>query len=211
MAQYSSISDLAQAVLDSVMEDEAVKTASETAPITLKTEIGNELKKVAEHLRATPSLSISNEDLVTATKTAGVSADLKEMPEAGSAVGNELRKIANSIRHTGSVSDDTKTAKIAQIITAAVGLKHLTGGIEKEAVSLRWITNKTVSGAENATAARIRKSMNKHVKAEDALGGSNGLPALKRRVADESLKPEWLKKRKAEALVASDPSNSKKP
>jgi len=131
MLRHSSISDLAQAVLDSVAEEPVVKTASEVEP-SAKTEIGDALKKAAEHLRDANVDEVTNEDLASAVKTAAVTVDVPALDSfiRGSQLGGELRKIAHSLRETGGEIADAKATKVAQMLTAAVGLAHLTEGVK---------------------------------------------------------------------------------
>lgn len=49
----------------------------------------------------------------------------------GSVLGAELRKIAAEIRKQGDANEKVRLTKAAQMLTAAVGLKHLTEGLSK--------------------------------------------------------------------------------
>lgn len=50
--------------------------------------------------------------------------------KTGSATGNELRKVANEIRKQGAANEEIKLTKAAKMLTAAVGLSHLTEDVK---------------------------------------------------------------------------------
>lgn len=130
MLRYSSISDLAQAVLDSVSEDESVKTASDETSSTLKTEIGLALKQAAEAIRNFETSEVTDADLVDLEKRAAQPAfPARTVRFEQSPLGEELRKLANVVRESAISIENDKTIKLAQMLTAAVGLKHLTEGV----------------------------------------------------------------------------------
>lgn len=54
----------------------------------------------------------------------------QQQTRTASVLGNELRKLANQIRTQGQVGEEIRLTKAAQMLTAAVGLEHLTEGLK---------------------------------------------------------------------------------
>jgi len=55
---------------------------------------------------------------------------VQPMNRTASALGNELRKVAQQIREQGATNEEIRLTKAAQMLTAAVGLSHLTEGLK---------------------------------------------------------------------------------
>ena len=128
MARTIDIDALANEAL-ALVEQEQVKTASESSPESeLRTDVGRALKEAADLIRGHKS-EITNADLHIA-KTGGVApAPTKQASSnlPASALGARFRKMATDVRASSADLEESKAVKVAQLITAAVGLQHLQG------------------------------------------------------------------------------------
>lgn len=127
------IQKLASEVLSHV--DAAVKTASavETPAVSLNTEVGQQLLKLAETLKDLDDSVPTNQDLqaLRNIKKTAATVDqtpaISEYPDNASQRGNLFRKLAHNLRVQGQLNEEVRATKTAKIVNAAVGLQHLGG------------------------------------------------------------------------------------
>lgn len=127
MGTYVDIGALASEALHLVEEQE--KTASYEEPVEeLKTEIGRALKQAATYIRdcTETEVGVADLELLKNAKVNTKVAALSPLPATDpSEAGNRFRKLASRVRERGSEQAETRIIKAAQMLNAAVALKHL--------------------------------------------------------------------------------------
>lgn len=128
MGRFVDIEALASEALALVETQE--KTASIDEPEdVLKTDIGKALKQAAEYIRSHGDMEVTAADLEVLQGSAPTTkvASLSPLPVKNpSEAGDHFRKMASRVREAGDTAAEGRIVKAAQMLNAAVALKHLT-------------------------------------------------------------------------------------
>jgi hypothetical protein len=142
MSKTLNIQELTDAVLALVDTAESQKTAEVSETSSIKTDIGQEILKIAQQLDTAAEPAVTYEDIAKLLKKTSDDKlsvkDLVSIEEKTAAVseetpvtaGTELRKLAAQLKEQHKTNKRDRLIKAAQLVTAAVSLEHLKEGLK---------------------------------------------------------------------------------